>query len=66
MLVTVDESVAVGSHLIPLVSCLACTKGSILEVGVGNWSTPFLNVDPLLVRPWKHNKVDSNTLVLWN
>lgn len=31
-----------GSHLVPLVRCLAVTSGPVLEVGVGVWSTPFL------------------------
>lgn len=32
-----------GSHLVPLMACVTATRGSVLEVGVGNWSTPLLH-----------------------
>lgn len=31
-----------GSHLPALAACVCATKGAVLEVGVGHWSTPFL------------------------
>lgn len=32
-----------GSHLVPLMACVTATRGAVLEVGVGNWSTPLLH-----------------------
>lgn len=32
-----------GSHFPPLMACLAATKGPVLEVGMGNFSTPVLH-----------------------
>lgn len=32
-----------GSHLVPLMACVCATRGPVLEVGVGNWSTPVLH-----------------------
>ena len=32
-----------GSHLVPLMACVCATRGAVLEVGVGDWSTPLLH-----------------------
>ena len=32
-----------GSHLVPLMACVCATRGPILEVGMGHWSTPLLH-----------------------
>lgn len=32
-----------GSHLVPLMACVCATRGAVLEVGTGNWSTPVLH-----------------------
>lgn len=32
-----------GSHLAPLAACVVATRGPVLEIGTGNWSTPFLH-----------------------
>ena len=32
-----------GSHLVPLMACVTATRGSVLEMGVGHWSTPLLH-----------------------
>lgn len=32
-----------GSHLVPLMACVCATRGAILEVGAGHWSTPLLH-----------------------
>lgn len=32
-----------GSWMAPLVACLTITRGAVLEVGGGEWSTPFLH-----------------------
>lgn len=36
------ENPCSGSHLVPLAAALVATEGPVLEVGVGDWSTPFL------------------------
>ena len=36
------ENPKAGSHLVPLTACLVATTGHVLEVGLGDWSTPFL------------------------
>jgi hypothetical protein len=36
------DCLAQGSHLVPLARCLVATSGSVLELGAGEWSTPFL------------------------
>lgn len=37
------NALAWGSHLAPLIACVAVSNGSILEVGVGHFSTPILH-----------------------
>lgn len=32
-----------GSHIVPLMACVCATRGAILEVGCGHWSTPLLH-----------------------
>lgn len=32
-----------GSHMVPLMACVCATRGAVLEVGVGYWSTPVLH-----------------------
>lgn len=32
-----------GSHLVPLMACITATRGPVLEVGIGHWSTPLLH-----------------------
>lgn len=32
-----------GSHLVPLMACVCATRGPVLEMGVGHWSTPLLH-----------------------
>lgn len=32
-----------GSHLVPLMALVCATRGPILEVGAGHWSTPLLH-----------------------
>jgi hypothetical protein len=36
------ENPKAGSHLVPLAACLSVTSGRVLEIGSGEWSTPFL------------------------
>lgn len=38
-----DEQLMWGSHLPVLAACLAATSGDVLELGVGDFSTPFLH-----------------------
>lgn len=37
-----SEDTSWGSFMVPLTACLAATSGPVLEVGIGEWSTPFL------------------------
>ena len=37
------EDTSWGSHLVPLMACVTATRGAVLEVGVGHWSTPLLH-----------------------
>jgi len=37
------EDTSWGSHLVPLMACITATRGAVLEVGVGYWSTPLLH-----------------------
>ena len=37
------EDTSWGSHLVPLMACVTATRGAVLEVGVGYWSTPLLH-----------------------
>lgn len=39
----IDVCIKWGSHLAPLMACLACTDGDVLELGVGHFSTPVLS-----------------------
>ena len=32
-----------GSWMAPLLACITATEGPILEIGAGDWSTPFLH-----------------------
>lgn len=32
-----------GSHLVPLMACVTASRGAVLEVGTGGWSTPLLH-----------------------
>lgn len=32
-----------GSHMVPLMATVCATRGAVLEMGVGNWSTPVLH-----------------------
>ena len=36
------DCIPAGTHLVPMTMCLAVTKGAVLELGAGDWSTPFL------------------------
>lgn len=38
-----SEDTSWGSHLVPLMACVTATRGPVLEVGVGHWSTPLLH-----------------------
>lgn len=40
---TEEEQLKWGSHLPPLMACLAATTGPVLELGVGHFSTPVLH-----------------------
>lgn len=40
---TQEEQTKWGSHLPPLLACLAATTGPVLELGVGHFSTPALH-----------------------
>lgn len=37
------DPLAWGSHLAPLMACLGASRGSVLELGVGHFSTPILH-----------------------
>ena len=39
----VDDQCAWGSWMAPLMACITATDGPILEIGAGDWSTPFLH-----------------------
>jgi len=36
------DCLAAGTHLVPLAAALVATTGPVLELGCGDWSTPFL------------------------
>lgn len=38
-----DEQQMWGSHLPAIMACLAVTNGDVLEIGIGNFSTPILH-----------------------
>lgn len=37
------EDTCWGSHLVPLFACITATRGPVLELGIGHWSTPLLH-----------------------
>lgn len=37
------DALAWGSHLTPLLACICATRGPVLELGVGHFSTPILH-----------------------
>ena len=39
----VDDQCSWGSWMAPLMACVTATEGPILEIGAGDWSTPFLH-----------------------
>jgi len=41
--VTCGADTSWGSHLVPLMACVCATRGAVLEIGAGHWSTPMLH-----------------------
>jgi hypothetical protein len=37
------DALAWGSHLTPLLACVCASKGPVLEIGIGHFSTPLLH-----------------------